>query len=725
MANLYNLDNKFLVTTGGNVLIGQTGAIGSPILQVDGGATFMGSVSVGVTGAVTDRRFQVTSGTYSSLTATTNQYGVVINPTYASNITNSIFNLYNGPALASGTTLTNLYNLYLEANGVSGSTVTNSYGVYQSGGGDKNYFAGNVGIGTDSPNTKLEVRGGSGSGEIAHATFTATANRGLKISTTSLPFGQNSGTVIFNAQDTEGYSQQWFQIGGATKMVIDNSGNVGIGTDSPSRELDIQASSGWAEIALRGNTGSGGSLEFWTNTTKRAEIFADTEDIVFRNTSTNQERMRIKSTGAIEIKGSSTTASAQAFITNDNSLLTIGSSVSGSVVKDIQFSSPSAMMYIDGSSGNVGIGTTSPGRGLTIDKSNANAALEIIKNNTTNQIVYLGTGSSGGTDDPLLRMYHNGTENIRLYTTGNSWINGGNVGIGTNSPSFPLDVSGIIRSSTSNVGYLYLGNTVQGTIAAGAIIAQRSPSYSSTGKLLFQVPTWGANTDYGLTTQMSIEVTGADTKAATMVLLEHGGNVGIGTASPATKLHVKDSQDSSLYSGLKVERSANTTAAYLNAVGGALNLNTDSSMPLKFRILNTSMQTINTNGGRAYAGFGGWRMFEYSYTVSVGNGATVDLFQNTSAHSDLHMVQIAVRMYHSGRTYFVGSGTVGGYGMNITGSGSGATNGGLTSAVVSSGIRKLQISQSSGYTAQATIYIQFRLDSGSGINVLNGTLSSL
>ena len=66
---------------------------------------------------------------------------------------------------------------------------------------------------------------------------------------------------------------------------------------------------------------------------------------------------------------------------------------------------------IDGN-GNVGIGTTSPGRGLSIDKSNQYAALEIIKNNTTNQIVYLGTGSSAGTDDPILQMKHNGTENI-------------------------------------------------------------------------------------------------------------------------------------------------------------------------------------------------------------------------------------------------------------------------------------------------------------------------
>ena len=40
MANLSNLNNKFLVTTGGNVLIGQTGAIGSSILQVSGEALF-------------------------------------------------------------------------------------------------------------------------------------------------------------------------------------------------------------------------------------------------------------------------------------------------------------------------------------------------------------------------------------------------------------------------------------------------------------------------------------------------------------------------------------------------------------------------------------------------------------------------------------------------------------------------------------------------------------
>ena len=47
MANLSNINDKFLVTTGGNVLIGQTSAIGSSIFQVTGSATFAGNVALG------------------------------------------------------------------------------------------------------------------------------------------------------------------------------------------------------------------------------------------------------------------------------------------------------------------------------------------------------------------------------------------------------------------------------------------------------------------------------------------------------------------------------------------------------------------------------------------------------------------------------------------------------------------------------------------------------
>ena len=113
------------------------------------------SLSIGTTGSTTDRRFQVSETGPS--TATT-QYGIVANPTYPTNVTANVYNLYTGPNLTAGTTLTNLYNIYLEANGYPSSTVTNSFGIYQSGANDKNYFAGNVGIGASSPSAKLEVR---------------------------------------------------------------------------------------------------------------------------------------------------------------------------------------------------------------------------------------------------------------------------------------------------------------------------------------------------------------------------------------------------------------------------------------------------------------------------------------------------------------------------------------------------------------------------------------
>ncbi len=59
---------------------------------------------------------------------------------------------------APGTTITNAYGVYISNSGTLG-TITNRYDLYASSANAKNYFAGNVGIGTTTPAAMLDVNG--------------------------------------------------------------------------------------------------------------------------------------------------------------------------------------------------------------------------------------------------------------------------------------------------------------------------------------------------------------------------------------------------------------------------------------------------------------------------------------------------------------------------------------------------------------------------------------
>ena len=70
MANLTNINNKFLVTTGGNVLIGQTATVGSSILQITGNSTFAGNIII--SGADTNTGYDRYLKLYGNSDPTTN-----------------------------------------------------------------------------------------------------------------------------------------------------------------------------------------------------------------------------------------------------------------------------------------------------------------------------------------------------------------------------------------------------------------------------------------------------------------------------------------------------------------------------------------------------------------------------------------------------------------------------------------------------------------------------
>ena len=99
----------------------------------------------------------------------------------------------------------------------------------------------NFGIGTDSPAKKLEVNSGTANGV---ALFTST-DTGANITLTDLSGSsvvETNATSMKISVDPDGAvadSDIRFQVDGSTKMVVDNTGYVGIATTNPQYQLDV------------------------------------------------------------------------------------------------------------------------------------------------------------------------------------------------------------------------------------------------------------------------------------------------------------------------------------------------------------------------------------------------------------------------------------------------------------------------------------------------------
>ena len=121
--------------------------------------------------------------------------------------------------------------------------------------------AGSIGIGTDNPGTKLDVRGGNWSnGDIVVG---QSGNAG-RVKFRRGADGSDSAFIGFAAADNNnrlsigvdsGDGTIAFQTNSAERLRIDSSGDVGIGTDNPANVLDVQGST-HTKIHV-GTTGTG------------------------------------------------------------------------------------------------------------------------------------------------------------------------------------------------------------------------------------------------------------------------------------------------------------------------------------------------------------------------------------------------------------------------------------------------------------------------------------
>ncbi|MEM9888191.1 MAG: tail fiber domain-containing protein [Bacteroidota bacterium] len=278
---------------------------------------------------------------------------------------------------------------------------------------------GNIGIGTTSPNAKLDVVDTKNDNYV-YTIITNNGSGGAGLWLNNLNSSSGSSKVIFRNSNVAFNGPEYWALGndrtdgnkfkisastdmeGSSSFVFDRSGNLGLGTSSPSAKLDIE-SVAFDITRLKRTSGGGASLLFENSSAKEGRIGLDANDRLFMQ---SPDDLYLQAAGATRL-----------FIANN---------------------------------GNVGIGTTNP---------NVNTKLDVFGDLALSD----GTGNIGFYEDNALKAFlsYNGTslsletnetngdviidaiDDVFLRAGSSTRIlieDDGDVGIGTLSPQVSLHV---------------------------------------------------------------------------------------------------------------------------------------------------------------------------------------------------------------------------------------------------------------------------------------------
>ena len=386
--------------------------------------------------------------------------------------------------------------------------------TYDSGWGERMRInGGNVGIGTSSPAQPLHVLNNSSANVSAKIRVQGGSTSGHA----DLAVQSSHVRLYVNDVQTIAYSAgvQYNYINGNVAKTLTATG-LGIGTTAPEDKLDIV-----------GNLRICSSKTANTNKTNRIRgehynIAEEPHTFMFMNSFSTSNQLHIGGGSSIE-----NAATSLRFFTAANNTTVAGTE----------------RMRIN-SSGNVGIGTTSPDGQLHV-KGSTNRTLKIDSTlvNGTGSFTTVSFARNGDDkwriwqwgDDRALSFYNEATSSHQLTLKSD-----GNVGIGTTSPQQKLHVEGNI----------YLGpNNTNNFIHSGATLGLQSDSHifivsdvndtSGVGgtDIIFG---YGSSTNTDSNQDFTESELGTYPRVEVMRIDSSTDRVGIGTASPASKLHVDD-----------------------------------------------------------------------------------------------------------------------------------------------------------------------------------------
>jgi hypothetical protein len=400
-------------------------AVISGSLTVTGSLNTLGSVTS--TGTLTAQTLVVQTITSSVLYSSgSNIFGNSLSNTQA--LTGSVG--ITGSLNVAGTTSTQLKYFLKESN-------TNAWSIYTDGANGPFYIkdeynsgsrltigiTGNVGIGTTSPRTRLQVTPAS-NGEVpvlgtatGMTTFTsANGNYGIQFNSTS------DGS--FHIQ-----SQRFDAIATAYSLILNYAGgNVGIGTASPATKLTVSgADDGTMQIRMLGTaaptyywemgreamtTGDFRINESYAGTvTNKLTIKTSSGNVGIGTTSPAAKLDILGANEVMNIAGTNATSAYTGYYYNTSTLVGYignGTSIlSGAASSDFIFRSQGALVYAAGgnnermritSSGSVGIGTT-PNLRLTVYDSGATITSGTVTFATQAKGIEIYNAISGTTDN--------------------------------------------------------------------------------------------------------------------------------------------------------------------------------------------------------------------------------------------------------------------------------------------------------------------------------------